>query len=301
MYAVTGAAGLVGMNLLKQLEGEARVLVHRDKKKRLSGFGVESVFGDVTDSKDVDALMDGAEVCFHIAAITDVKKTIENPKLVFYINLTGTLHVLEAARKYGTKVVYLGTANEYGKPEYLPIDESHPLRPLTPYSASKCAAGLACLMYNKAYGLETAVIRSAPIYGPYDFSSRFIPSIIAKLLKGDVLEVETMDFAKDYLFAADVAEALVAASKSKEAIGEAINTGIGKQITAHEIVRAVCSALGKNIESIRIIEKGTNRPKESTLESLQVSNKKARDMLGWNPKTSFADGIQKTVEWFKMV
>jgi dTDP-glucose 4,6-dehydratase len=304
---VTGGAGFTGCNLVRYLRRERPgwTLVNLDKltyagnMESLKEVLDEHVFvqGDIQDADLVERLCRKHEIesILNLAAETHVDRSILDPGIFVQTNIVGTQALLEAARRAGVKTfVQVSTDEVYGS---LGAEgrfaESSPLRPSSPYSASKTAADLLALAYHHTFGLGVIVTRCSNNFGPYQFPEKLIPLMIANALDGKKLPIygDGMQV-RDWIHVDDHCAGLLAALERGKP-GEVYNLGSDNERPNLHIVQALLRILRKP-ESM--IEHVKDRPGHDRRYAIDA--RKARSELGWAPRIAFADGLQRTVEWY---
>ncbi len=307
---VTGGAGFIGSAFVRMMIGENRCagLLNLDKLTYAGNLeNVEPVaadpryrfvHGDICDSALVDSIFaehaPGAVV--HFAAESHVDRSILSPEPVFETNLRGTFTLLEAARRYGTaRFVHVSTDEVYGSivPPH-EADEDFPLRPSSPYSASKAGSDLLALSYFTTYRLPVIVTRASNNYGPYQFPEKLIPLMISNAFEGRPLPVygDGMQI-RDWLYVDDHCRAIAAVLDAGRP-GEIYNIGGSRSLPNLEIVRKIIAATGANE---RLIEYVTDRPGHDRRYAL-ASGKIERE-TGWRPLVDFENGLARTVTWYR--
>lgn len=233
----------------------------------------------------------------HAAAQIQVIYSLENPQFDALTNIIGGINVLECCREFKVKkIVYLSTGGAlYGEPEYLPADEDHPIKPICPYGASKRALEYYLYLYNINYGLNFIGLRFSNVYGVRDdlksnrVTMNFINSFLenkSPFITGDGKQ------GRDFIYVEDVADAVVLALE-KEPKDRFINIGTEKIISINELFSTIKEILNSKIKP-KYIE-----ARKGEVQQIYLKNQKAREQLGWTPKTTFEQGLEKTVEWFK--
>ena len=303
---ITGVTGFVGANLAKRLlhqnynvVGITRSIRKDSPLKLLEVDGVDLVFGDVRDENLIqDVIVDyRIDFVFHLAAQPIVKLAIKEPKCTFMTNVIGTLNVLEAVREFKVPTIIMSTDKVYGEGYFK--RETDALRPIEPYGASKACADIIARVYARTYDLPIVVVRPCNIYGPGDVHERIIPNTIRKCLKGEspIIYKGFTGF-REYIYIDDLVDALIFLMHkllNNELYGEEkvynIGTGIIKsqEEVVLEILKHFQGIQPKYVESEHV-------KKEIRYQSMDST--KIR-VLGWQPKTTFEEGIRKTVEWWK--
>ena len=305
MILVTGGAGFIGRWVVKRLlEDGHKVCVLDDlsngRMENIEEFKINSEFefvsGDIRDKNLLGEVFKDIDICIHAAAAINVQESIENPQRYYDVNVNGTFNILEEARKRDAKVVLVGTCMIYDLSSSEAINEEHSLNPKSPYAGSKLAAESLALSYFHAYGLPAVITRPFNSYGPYQKSNMeggVVSIFIRALLEGKMLDVFSDGTqTRDLLYVEDCAEFIVKASFNKKAIGETINAGYGEDIAIKDLALLIC----KDVERIRYVK---HHHPQSEIPKLLCDSTKANELLGWEPKTSLEEGIEKTKKWIK--
>lgn len=306
---VTGGAGFIGSHLTERLLGMgAHVTVfdrfdlfYRGKQSNLvtaSSFpGFRLVEGDILDRALLDSTMEGVDVVFHEAGQAGVGFSIENPRATNDANVDGTLNVLWSAKKNGVKLlVNASSSSIFGKPDYLPIDESHPARPTSPYGVSKLAAEHYAKVFYKVYGMNTVSLRYFSVYGPRGRPDQVIHKFADSLLHNRP-PVITGDgsHTRDFTHVSDIVAATTRAAECEGIAGEVFNIGYGRRTSISELAERMIDLMGR---------KGEVRPtfvaeSKGDFPDTQADNSKAQKLLGWKPRMSLDDGLKDYLEWHK--
>lgn len=273
---VTGASGFVGRHL----------------EAALAGHEVVAFEGDVRDAAAYRALAP-VDVAFHLAARASVPDSIRDPAATWDVNANGALRLLEWARGGGARrVVLVSSAHVYGKPERSPVDESHPLRPVTPYGASKLAAEALAQSYHATYGLETVVVRPFNMYGPGQTGGYVLSDILLQMKEGRALVLGDLRPVRDFTFITDAADLLLRAGTAPAAAGRTFNLGTGKGHSIAEVVDVARKVTGSRLQPTS--DPARFRPAE--ILELVVDSRRARETLGWAPKVGLEEGVRRTWE-----
>jgi len=307
---VTGAAGFIGSNLVDRLLDDDHVVVGIDNLSRgtranlpdpelgaVRGFSF--IEADVTDSRLAGEIAAAnVEVICHLAAQIDVRVSVQDPIEDARLNVLGTINVLEAARKAGVrKVVFTSSGGSiYGEPKRMPVDETAPVNPLSPYAASKVSGETYLGMYHALYGLETTALALSNVYGPRQdpYGEAGVVAIFGNaLLRGRQATIFGDGLAvRDYVFVEDVTDAF-ARAVGDLGDGRRFNIGTGVGTTVRELHTAVAAAADAPDEPVL----GAARLGE--LQAIILNVNAARDHLGWMPRTSLAEGLAKTLDWIR--
>jgi dTDP-glucose 4,6-dehydratase len=306
---VTGAGGFIGSHLAEQLVAlgaNVRALVHYNA---LGTWGwldhspdwekFEVIRGDICDRDSVRGAVEGADVVFHLAALIAIPYSYQVPESYLRTNIQGTLNVLQAAKDCRTpRVVHTSTSEVYGTARYVPIDEKHPLQGQSPYSASKIGADKMAEAFHLSFGLPIVTVRPFNTFGPRQSARAVIPTIISQCLEGrNPIRLGSLTPTRDMNFVANTADGFIRAGSSEAAIGQTINLGSGREISVGDLANLI----GQLTETNPVIEEETTRlrPVKSEVERLLADRVLAREVLGWEPKISLEDGLQKTIDWMR--
>lgn len=287
---VTGARGFIGGYLVDALTGEGASVTALSS----DGAGVKNVKwirGDVTEPASLKGALEGIDVVFHLAAISNVVKAIRDPGLTLRTNTVGTMNVLEEARAARVgKVVYISSAHVYGAPEYLPVDEKHRVAPREPYAASKIASEAIVEAYGNTYGMGHAIIRPFNVFGAGQDESFLIPGLIAQALKNKVIRVGNTEPTRDFLYVEDCVQGFLA-------IGDrgtgTYNVGSGREIRISEAVEKVRDLIDKGIPIVGDDDLKRAAKVEIPRMCADVARLKG---LGWAPKIGFEEGLARTIK-----
>jgi dTDP-glucose 4,6-dehydratase len=265
---------------LKDIEGDSRYAF---------------VKGSITDSDLMSKLVEDADAIVNFAAETHVDRSIANPKSFFESNALGTLTVLEAMRKVNprAKLVHASTDEVYGDIVDGSFSEGDPLKPSSPYAASKAAADMLVLAHHRTYGLDAIITRSTNNFGPYQFPEKLLPKTIIMALSN--LRIPIYGSGKnlrDWIYVLDHCEALHILLREGEA-GEIYNISGGDEHENIEVARMVLKLMGKDESLIEFVE---DRPGHDIRYSLDSS--KIRNELRWSPKHDFEDALERVVKWY---
>lgn len=305
---VTGAAGFIGSHLTERLVrdgAKVRALVHYNSRndwgllERLPKeilAEVEVFTGDVQDPFSMRKAVAGCEVVFHLASLIAIPYSYVAPQSYVTTNVLGTLNVMQACLDEGVKkVVHTSTSETYGTARYVPIDEKHPMQGQSPYSASKIGADKMAESYHLSFGLPVATIRPFNTYGPRQSARAVIPTIISQVLKGGPLKLGSLTPTRDLNYVQDTVDGFLQIALNDKSVGEVINIGHGREISVGDLAGKIMNILGKEIEIITDDQR--IRPEKSEVERLLADNSKARELLGWEPKVSLDEGLQRTIAW----
>jgi UDP-glucose 4-epimerase len=297
---VLGGGGFLGLNLCRRLASarhKVRAFGHRGLfPDQLTG--VEFVLGDFSNANALIEALRGTDIAFHL-----IHSTVPHSANVDIIgdvrqNLVPSIGFLELARSAGVKrVIFLSSGGTiYGRPAQIPTKETAPTEPITAYGICKLAIEKYLALYQRLYGLDYRILRVANPFGPFQVALKrqgLIAELIYRALRGAPVEVwGDGSVVRDFVFVEDVVDALELAvvHAGEERIFN-IGSGVGRSV--RDVLAAVEGSLGKNVE---VVWKAT---RAIDIPSSVLSIARARENLGWNPKTLFDSGIDQTVDWWK--
>lgn len=307
---VTGAGGFIGSHVVEQLVGlgaVVRAFVRYNSRNdcgRLADLPaavldeVEVFAGDLANPEAVAGATTGVDTVLHLGALIPIPYSYRHPREFVTANVEGTLNVLEAARRLGVRrVVHTSTSEVYGTAQQVPIPETHPLHPQSPYAATKVAADQLALSYCRSFSLPVVVVRPFNTFGPRQSARAVIPTIIAQALARDHVELGALDTTRDFLFVGDTARGILRSAEVEGVEGEEINLGTGEERSIADVVAEVGAVLGRELAVVTVEER--LRPPDSEVERLVADVARARTRLGWSPETSFPDGLRRTIAWLE--
>jgi dTDP-glucose 4,6-dehydratase len=307
---VTGGAGFISSNFIRHLldatpyevvtldaltyagnlENLADVMSH----PRLS-----FVHGDIRDAALVRELVEGVDVIVNAAAESHVEKSIEHGASEFVTtNVEGTQILLDAIRVTPVeRFILISSSEVYGTAEAAPMDEDHPLKPRSPYAATKAGADRLAYSYWTTYDLPIVIVRPFNNYGPRQHPEKVLPRFITQALADEPLTIHGAGHAsRDWLYVADDAEAIerVIETPIDAIAGEVLNVATGIDISVNEIANMVLEVLGKPAELRSHVPERLGQ-----VDRHIGSTEKAERLLGWRARTSFEDGLERTVAWYR--
>lgn len=309
---VTGGAGFIGSNFIFHMlkSHPEDYIICLDKLTYAGNLSTLApimdnahfrfVRADICDRKAVDALFEEEHpnMVVNFAAESHVDRSIENPQLFLETNIIGTSVLMDACRKYGIQRYHQVSTDEvYGD---LPLDrpdlfftEATPIHTSSPYSSSKASADLLVLAYYRTYGLPVTISRCSNNYGPYHFPEKLIPLMIINALHDKPLPVYgDGQNVRDWLYVEDHCRAIDLILQ-KGRVGEVYNVGGHNEMKNIDIVKLICKALGKPESLIHFVKDRKGHDRRYAIDPAKIHRE-----LGWLPETKFADGIQKTIQWY---
>jgi nucleoside-diphosphate-sugar epimerase len=292
--AVTGAGGFIGSHLVEALV-RAGADVRALASYRSQG-DLEVQRGDLRDAEAMERLVAARAVVFHLAALVAIPYSYANPRVVFDVNVTGTLNLALAARDAGVgRLVHTSTSEVYGTAQQVPITEAHPLSAQSPYAASKVAADQLVLSFHRSYELPATIVRPFNTYGPRQSMRAVLPTIAVQALEGGPVRLGSLAPRRDMTYVADTVAGFLAAAQSPAANGETLQLGTGVDHSVGDMVDAVGRAVGRPL----VVEEDPARIRPSGSEVMRLISSPARmgAVTGWAPTWSLDDGVAALVAW----
>jgi UDP-glucose 4-epimerase len=294
---VTGGAGFVGSHLVDALVEQQHEVTVVDVlgEGSIKYIHPEAKFYEIdirSEALDQVFQKHQPEIVFHLAAQSTVPPSIKNPMYDQSVNIGGTIQVLEMMRKYnGKKIIYSSSAAVYGEPVSLPIQEEHPIKPLSPYGLSKYVAEQYIELYNRMYGIDYTTFRYANIYGPRqtpEGEGGVVSIFVDKVLKGETPTINGDGrHTRDYIFVKDVVAANIAAmDKGSQSV---VNISTGNAVSVSELLELIGQAVEKEVNPIY----GPERAGDIVHSTLDPG--KAHEALNWKAVNQLLDGLKKTI------
>jgi UDP-glucose 4-epimerase len=306
-YLVTGGAGFIGSNIVKELlrQGqEVRVLDNFATGKRenilplLKNSKLTLIEGDLRSFHIARAAVKGVDYILHQGALPSVPRSINDPITSNDVNVLGTLNILEAAREFGVKrVVCASSSSIYGNSETLPKVETMPVNPMSPYALTKYAQERYCQIFHQLYGLETVSLRYFNVFGPNQDPTSQYSAVIPKFIRLIQQEREPIIYgdglqSRDFTFVENNVWANIQACTAEKAAGEVINIACGERYTLLDLVRMINEIMGKNVEP-RFEPERPGDVKHSL-----AGIEKAKQLLGYEVRVDFKTGLERTIDFF---
>ncbi len=297
---VCGGAGFIGSNFVRirtRDHGDEVVvldkLTYAGRRENLEDVEAQLVVGGIEDPEAVAEAAEGAEAIVNFAAETHVDRSIAEPEAFITTHGMGTYVLLEEARKRSLRYVQVSTDEVYGSIETGSFTEESPLRPSSPYSASKAGADLLVQSYRHTYGLEALICRGSNNYGPYQYPEKLIPLMVLNALHGDKLPVYgDGQQVRNWIYVEDFARG-IGTVLERGVPGEVYNVGGPDEAPNLDVVHKIIEYTGRD-ESL--IEYVTDRPGHDRRYSLASEKVRA---LGWEARVRFAEGLKLTVDWYR--
>ncbi len=314
LYLVTGGGGFIGSALVRRLleRGDAvRVVDNFATGERRN---LEAVRDRIdlreTDIADLDALRPafaGVDYVLHQAALRSVPRSIDNPLASNHTNIDGTLNVLVAARDAGVRrVVYAGSSTAYGDSPTLPKVETMPVAPISPYGVSKLAAEMYCGVFHRVYGLETVTLRYFSVFGPRADPGSPYSGVLALFIKALLEGRQPTIFgdgeqSRDFTYVDNVVDANLLARTAPDAPGRVINVATSVRQTLNHSYRLLAGIIGTSMSgaSIAAIKPVYEPARPGHILHSLADITQAREVLGFEPRVSFEQGLRLTVDWYR--
>jgi NAD dependent epimerase/dehydratase len=307
---VTGAAGFIGSHLVEELTrrgARVRAFVRYNSRNDYGWLEfvdpevsrlVEIYRGDLVNPEAVSHAVEGCETIFHLGALIPIPYSYVHPREYVDVNTVGTLNVLEAVRRHESRrLVHTSTSEVYGTAQQVPIDESHPLNAQSPYAATKIAADQLVGSYYRSFQTPAVIARPFNTFGPRQSARAVIPTIAAQALKGERIELGSLDPTRDFTFVQDTVAGMLACGTGSGVEGEVFNLGTGTEVSVREVVEQTLSYLDRELPVDSVTDR--RRPVLSEVERLVADPGKAARLIGWESKISFEEGLRRTIEWMR--
>lgn len=304
-YVVTGGAGFIGSHLAELLAGRGDPVIVLDNLSTGSRENLNQIRGAV-DFHEVDLrtaplpdLLAGVDTVFHQAAIPSVPQSVEDPEGTHDVNVNATLRVLAASLEAGVRrVVYASSCALYGDRADLPVREDAPARPTSPYGAQKYFGEMYMQVYSRVYGLETVSLRYFNVFGPRQdptsqysgVIAQFVPAVLTggtPTIYGDGSQ------SRDFVYVGDVVEANLRAAEAEGVAGQVFNIAGGRETTVRDTLDLIQAITGKHVD-VRYAPSRSGDIRHSRADA-----DLAEQALGWRARTTFREGLERTVDWYR--
>jgi NAD dependent epimerase/dehydratase len=308
---ITGADGFIGSHLTERLiaEGcEVKAFVYYNSFNSwgwIDTFTAEQkakvqIFaGDIRDAYGVRAAMKNVDIVFHLAALIAIPFSYHSPDSYIDTNIKGTLNIIQAAKDMNVeRVLVTSTSEVYGTAQFVPITESHPKQPQSPYSASKIGADSIADSFYRSFDLPVTIVRPFNTYGPRQSSRAVIPTIITQLLNGCTeLKLGDITPTRDLLYVSDTVNGFIEIAKCPKLIGHEVNIATQTEISVEGLAQVIIEKINPMAKIIP--DENRFRPSKSEVFRLFGSNDKLKHFTPWERKISLEEGIIETIQWFK--
>jgi nucleoside-diphosphate-sugar epimerase len=298
---VTGGAGFIGSNLVRELLArgdDVRVLDNfsTGNRRNIEGLDVEVVEGELRSYERVHNAVRGVETVFHLGALGSVPRSVQDPLTSSAVNIEGTLNVLLAARDEGIKrVVFTSSSSIYGISNPLPLKETMPPDPISPYGVAKLAAERYCVSFSRVYDLETVVLRYFNVFGPrQDPTSQYaavVPLFATAIAAGRPVTIfGDGEQSRDFTFVDNVVTATADAGSAAQTNGQIMNVAAASPASVNTLADTIGAILGKEVKKSYAAE----RPGDIRDSFADISE--ARRLIGFEPRVGLGEGLRRTIE-----
>lgn len=304
---VTGADGFIGSHLTEQLLESGYQVRALCQYNSFNNWGwldnvthpnLEVVCGDIRDSNLCRQIVDNIDVIFHLAALIAIPYSYVAPDSYIDTNIKGTLNICQAARDAKVnRIIVTSTSEVYGTAITVPISESHPKQPQSPYSATKIAADAIAMSFYNAFNLPVVIARPFNTYGPRQSARAIIPTIISQIASGQrIIKVGDLRPTRDFNFVEDTCRGFIALAEASGVEGKEINIATGTEISMGQVLNLIAELMNADVEYI--VDPARLRPEGSEVMRLLGDNTLIKSLTDWYPQVSIREGLQKTINWF---
>lgn len=306
---VTGADGFIGSHLVELLHRQGCEVRALAQYNSFNDWGwleqvdcrrdIEVVAGDVRDPNFCRTLTRDMDLVFHLAALIGIPYSYTAPDSYVDTNVKGTLNMCRAALEHGCeRFIHTSTSEVYGTARKVPIDETHPLQPQSPYSASKIAADAMAVSFHLSFGLPVTVARPFNTYGPRQSARAVIPTIITQIAAGHPrIRLGAVSPTRDFNYVTDTCRGFLALAECPEAIGETVNIGSNREISIGDTFTLIRELMEADVEWVA--DETRVRPENSEVERLWCDNAKIKKLTGYTPAVSLKEGLARTIAWLR--
>jgi len=305
---VTGAGGFIGSHLVERLVAEGahvRAFVHYNSRGD-SGLlrllppkvfsQLEVIAGDLRDPQAVNLAVEGCQAVFHLGALISIPYSYIHPLEVAETNFMGTLNVLTSCRDFRVqRLIHTSTSEVYGSARQIPVSEQHPLQGQSPYSASKIGADKMVESFYCTYELPVVTVRPFNTYGPRQSARAVIPTIITQALTRSTIHLGSLDTTRDFTFVDDTIAGFIQAARTAGVEGAVFNLGVGQEVRIRDLADMVIRKIGRPVRIVVTPER--LRPEKSEVLRLLSDNRLSREHLGWQPRVTLDQGLDRTIDW----
>lgn len=304
---VTGADGFIGSHLVENLIEQGNHVVALAQYNSFGSWGwleeveenknLEIVVGDIRDPFFCRTIVKNVDIVYHLAALIGIPYSYIAPETYVATNISGTLNICQACLDLGIeKIIHTSTSEVYGSAQYVPIDESHPIQPQSPYSASKIGADAMAMSFYNSFELPLVIARPFNTYGPRQSARAIIPTIISQIKSGNkTIKLGDITPTRDFNYVNDTCEGFKLLARENDAIGKSVNIGSNSEHSILDTFELIKELMDSDIE--HEMDESRLRPSGSEVTRLVCDNSLIKS-YGHKSKFSFKDGLLKTIEWF---
>jgi len=307
---VTGADGFIGSHLTELLLAHGYTVRALAQYNSFNTWGwldtvpanarLDIVSGDVRDAAFCRTLCHGVGTVFHLAALIAIPFSYVAPDSYVDTNIRGTLNMLQAARDENCdRMIVTSTSEVYGTARYVPIDESHPRQPQSPYSATKIGADALAMSFYNAFNTPVVIARPFNTYGPRQSARAIIPTLITQIASGvRTLKVGDLSPTRDFNYVGDTARGFLALAMAEadKVVGRDINIATGTEVSMADVLRTIATIMNADITTE--IDPQRLRPGKSEVFRLCGDNTLITSLTDWRPKWDLERGLRATIDWF---
>ncbi|WP_199547934.1 SDR family NAD(P)-dependent oxidoreductase [Streptomyces sp. N35] len=313
LVAVTGAEGFIGSHLTEALVAAGHRVRAMAQYNSFSSYGwletlapdvldqVDIVLGDVRDPGSVQALTEGTEAVYHLAALIAIPYSYQAPHSYVDTNVTGTLNVLEAVRRQEIpRLVHTSTSETYGTAQTVPITEDHPINTQSPYAASKAGGDRLADSYHASFATPVVTLRPFNTFGPRQSMRAVIPTVIGQVAAGaGTVTLGDLRPTRDFLYVKDTAQAFLAVgtAPAEQVVGRTFNAGTGEEISVGDLTRLIGKLMDTELDVREDAER--IRPANSEVMRLVADASRLRAATGWEPGHTLQSGLADTIDFFR--
>lgn len=312
--AVTGADGFIGSHLTQMLLDRGFSVRALAQYNSFNDYGwledvwtgaqisdpsrLEIVAGDVRDPNFCREFVKGCGTVFHLAALIAIPYSYKAPHSYVETNVSGTLNICQAARDEGIdRLIVTSTSEVYGTALQVPIPETHPRQPQSPYSATKIGADAVAMSFYYAFGLPVVIARPFNTYGPRQSARAIIPTIISQIAAGkDVIKVGDLSPTRDFNYVDDTCRGFIALAEADGVEGRDINIASGTEISMADTLNLIADVMGRKVTFE--VDPKRIRPSKSEVRRLCGDNTLITSLTPWRPQVSLEEGLRRTAQWF---
>lgn len=302
---VTGGGGFQGSHIVEALLSRGHfvrvlttpsLLSQGNLSSIINNPNLQLIWGSVTDNESVSKSVTDCDVIIHLAAHINVDESIRKPEDHVLVNVIGTLHLLKAAHEQKARMIYGSSCEVYGTDDVESISENHILNPRSPYAASKAAADRLVQSFHLTYGLDTTIVRPFNIFGPRQKSRRqggaVIPTFVELIHSGQSPRIfGSGKQMRDYLYVDDIVQGYMLVLETSSLNGDVINFGSGEGVSILTLTDDIISSMKSDLKPV------FEKPRPGEVNRFVADTRKA-SALGFKPKISFKEGINRYVDWF---